>query len=93
MEYETRDLEFQPKVGVIARSIELGENDVAIPGSLHHAPGVIRDDNLALFLDLGCWILDRFLLKYEISSVRLIVEQIQLVTVWQVWGLLECGRN
>ena len=66
LEYETSNLEFQPKVGVIARSIELGENDVAIPGSLHHAPGVIRDDNLALFLDLGCWILDRFLLKFEI---------------------------
>ncbi len=50
LEYETRDLEFQPKVGVIARSIELGENDVAIPGSLHHAPGVIPDDKMVFIL-------------------------------------------
>ena len=32
LDYETWNLEFQPKVGVIARSIELGENDMAIPG-------------------------------------------------------------
>ena len=66
LEYETWNLEFQPKVGVIARSIELGENDVAIPGSLHHAPGVIRDDNLALFLDVGCWMLDLGSISFEI---------------------------